>query len=89
MVSCDCVQNVSGIITDMETGEPIANAKVYKKSKTHDESVTDSLGKFSIRSISGGVGCPPMDIVIEKEGYDKLEASIDAGGSAELQLVRK
>jgi hypothetical protein len=85
----DCVQEVSGHVLDSETGRPVQEALVYKINKSWDQTTTDSLGAFTLSSISGGLsGCPPMKVRVEKQGYLPAETSIDAGGEKNIRLTK-
>ncbi|WP_188620952.1 hypothetical protein [Flavobacterium suaedae] len=87
-VSCDCHQIIRGTVIDKETNKPLENILVYKKSdKEYTRILTDSLGIFELSDVSGGLwGCPPMEIVIEGEGYLKKEGEIPAGGEKTIEL---
>jgi hypothetical protein len=75
--SCDCMQTATGILIDKKTKLPIEQAKVTNVNKTWLTMETDSSGRFQLSSVSGGLcGCPPMKILIEKEGYKDKEISI-------------
>ena len=70
LVGCDCMQKVSGRVLDSDTNLPIDHAQVSKLNYNDHEELTDSVGNFTIRAISGGLcGCPPMIILIKKNGY--------------------
>ena len=90
-VSCDCNQNVRGIITDSITKKPIENVEIYNKDKTWDKTETDENGFFKLSAISGGLTmtCPPMTIIIEHKDYEKLETTIKSGGQKDILLVKK
>jgi len=84
--SCDCMQYVTGTVVDRETKKPITGVKVYKLDKESDNHLTTEMGKFEIRSISGGLfRCPPMKIVVEKDGYESIEHK----GGGVIELVKK
>ncbi|MCF8219821.1 MAG: carboxypeptidase-like regulatory domain-containing protein [Bacteroidales bacterium] len=77
LTSCDCLQNVTGTVIDEQTDQPIQGAHVHKENKDHDQADTDDKGKFEIRSISGGLfRCPPMTVVIKKDGYETQTVKI-------------
>jgi hypothetical protein len=44
--------------------------EVQNKYKDWCDDETDSVGFFTLSTISGGLfGCPPMEIIIAKQGY--------------------
>jgi len=89
LTSCDCYQRVTGTVTDKDTGKPIAGIKIYKKSNPSDRSETDTVGKFELSSISGGLfGCPPMKVVIEHSDYVVQEVEIPTGKQKQISLTR-
>lgn len=86
--SCDCNQDVRGIVLDKETGKPVNNVTVYKKNKTWVTTRTDTAGYFELSDISGGYGCPPMEVIVDDHNYKKVEVSIDAGSQKEIRLEK-
>jgi hypothetical protein len=85
--SCDCIQIASGILIDKKTKLPIQQAKVTNMNKEWVTIETDSSGRFQLKSVSGGLcGCPPMKILIKKEGYKDKEVSIRRGKFPEIEL---
>jgi len=81
--SCDCIQQVSGTVIDAETRLPITEATVNKHGNDSDNATTNGKGEFEISSISGGLfRCPPMKIIIKKEGYETVEYK----GSSTIEL---
>jgi hypothetical protein len=88
LTSCDCHQQVSGIVIDHQTGRPIENATVYNKNKEWNKTLTDSLGYFELSSVSGGFRCPPMTIIIKSNKYDLNETTIPAGSYLIIKLKR-
>jgi len=85
--SCDCMQHVSGTIIDAKTKQPITEVTVNKKGNDNDNATTNGKGEFEISSISGGLfRCPPMKIIIKKEGYETLEYK--DGGMIELNKIK-
>ncbi|SMP05277.1 CarboxypepD_reg-like domain-containing protein [Algoriphagus winogradskyi] len=87
--SCDCVQNVTGTVIDEQTEQPIQNAHVQKENKEYDQADTDDKGNFEIMSISGGIfGCPPMAIIVSKEGYESKTLEIDNAQHETIKLQK-
>ena len=85
--SCDCIQNVYGTVVDKDTGEPLSNVAVQKIGNDNDNSITNENGEFAISSISGGIfRCPPMKIIIKKEGYEMIENK--GGGIIKLKKIK-
>ena len=62
---------------DAQTDQPIQDAHVQKENNENDHAVTDERGSFEIWSISGGLfGCPPMMVIVSKEGYESKTVEI-------------
>lgn len=86
--SCDCMQNVSGIILDSETKKPIDSVFVKKISRSSGE-YTDSNGYFELRYTDGGLfSCPPMKIIINKKGYKQKVEEL-SNNSSKIILLEK
>lgn len=87
--SCDCLQNVTGTVIDADTNQPIQGVQVHKQNKEYNKDETDEEGKFAIESISGGLfGCPPMTIIVSKEGYETKTVEIDNAEDDTIKLKR-
>lgn len=88
VVSCDCLQRISGTVVDKETGEPLYGVLVYSKDNEWVKTTTDSTGYFELSDISGGFRCPPMKIVIEDKDYKSQKVKIPAGGMKIIELIK-
>jgi hypothetical protein len=87
-ISCDCIQNVSGIILDAETNKPIDKV-VIKKLGDNNVYNSDENGFFEIRKISGGLfKCPDMKIVITKEKYKTDTIEIKNGEDKLIKMIK-
>jgi len=87
LTSCDCVQNVTGTVIDEQTDHSIQDAHVQIENKKYDQAYTDEDGKFEIRSISSGLfGCPPLSIIVNKEGYVSKKVEIDNSEHGTIKL---
>ncbi|HKC69218.1 MAG TPA: hypothetical protein VKG26_13360 [Bacteroidia bacterium] len=70
--ACDCNQIANGTVVDADTQKPLDSVFVYNQNRSANKTYTDTSGIFMIESISGGLfGCPPMEVVVEKAGYEK------------------
>ena len=88
VLSCDCMQNVSGTILDSETKEPIDGVFVKKISRSNGE-YTDSNGNFELMYTDGGLfKCPPMKIIINKKGYNQKIEEIENSESKIILIER-
>ena len=84
--ACDCLQSVTGTIVDANSGNPIANALVYKD---EDQSVSDSTdqdGKFELNDITGVKNCNTLTLVIEKPGYNSITLTAPNNEDIVVQL---
>jgi CarboxypepD_reg-like domain len=89
LTSCDCNQQVRGIVIDKETGKPLQGVTVYNKNKEWRKMTTDTTGHFELSNISGGFRCPPMTVIAEDKNYAKVEINIPAGGQDTIKMQRQ
>ncbi|MFK7906662.1 MAG: TonB-dependent receptor [Chitinophagales bacterium] len=80
LISASAFAQVSGTITDSETGEPLVGATVLVKGTTQG-TVTDFDGNFSMSKLSDG----SYDFVVTFIGYSEQEMKATvSGGNADL-----
>ena len=85
--ACDCLQMIGGKVIDTRTKRPIQGAYVQKQNQEHRQAYTDEEGTFLIKAISGGLfGCPPMKVVISKEGYKSRNMKIRSRRAKKIRL---
>lgn len=85
--SCDCFQIVRAKVLDAQTKQPIDSVNVFKKSRTDQRTLTDINGNFELHSISGGLGgCPPMTIVLNKNGYQTKTIDVSSDTTTIIYL---
>ena len=72
--SCDCFQEVQGVVIDYESRSPIEGVMVNLIDKYALVSFyTDSIGSFKYFSMRASLfGCPKVHLSFEKEGYKKV-----------------
>ena len=88
-VSCDCLQNGSGIIIDEETKKPIKNVEIKEVGKDFVQN-SDENGYFEIRHISGGsFSCPDMTIIVSKKEYQTDTIIIKNGEDKLIKLYKE
>tara|TARA_R110002049_G_scaffold286226_1_gene467890 strand:+ start:4580 stop:4903 length:324 start_codon:yes stop_codon:yes gene_type:complete len=88
LVSCDCHQNVSGKVLDSQTKEPIDSVYVHKINKDYGK-FTSENGAFELDATSGGLfGCPPMKIVLNKNGYEQKVEEIENSENKTIFLTK-
>jgi hypothetical protein len=74
---------------DSTTKKPVENVKVYKKSRTEQNTLTNVEGSLELRSISGGLsGCPLMTVVLTKAGYQTHTTDVSSNASTIICLNR-
>ncbi len=89
LYSCDCNQNVSGIVLDKETNLPIEKATIQKLNGSYNV-FSSEKGEFKISAISGGVfKCPPMKIIVSKDGFFLDTLSIENSKQKKVYLKQK
>jgi hypothetical protein len=69
---CDCLQLVKGTVVDAATGDPIANAVIYKDADNAVRDTTDMEGAFEISDITGARNCGNVTLIVERIGYNDL-----------------
>ena len=88
-ISCDCLQNGSGIIVDEETKKPLKNVEIKEIGKDFIQN-TDENGYFEIRHISGGLfSCPDMTIIVSKKEYKTDTIMIKNGEDKLIKLYKE
>ena len=88
-ISCDCLQNGSGIIVDEETKKPIKNVVINEVGKEFIQN-SDENGYFEIRHISGGLfSCPDMTIIVSKKEYQTDTIIIKNGEDKLIKLYKE
>ena len=88
-ISCDCLQNGSGIIVDEETKKPIKNVEIIEVGKDFIQN-SDENGYFEIRHISGGLfSCPDMTIIVSKKEYQTDTIIIKNGEDKLIKLYKE
>lgn len=88
-ISCDCLQNGSGIIVDEETKKPIKNVEIKEVDKDIIQT-TDENGYFEIQHISGGLfSCPDMTIIVSKKEYHTDTIIIKNGEDKLIKLFKE
>jgi hypothetical protein len=89
LASCDCMQDVTGTVYDKETKQPLDSVYAHKGTKNYGE-YTDKQGEFKLNAISGGLcGCPPMLVIVSKEGYEQQTVEIKNANHANIYLIKK
>lgn len=83
----DCMQIVSGTVLHEETKQAIDRVYVQEKNNHYYQSFTDPKGNFELSRISGGLfRCPPMKVVISKQGFETVMLKIKHGEHKTIKL---
>lgn len=89
LYSCDCHQNISGIILSKETNLPIEKATIQTLNRDY-KVFSSEKGEFRISAVSGGFfKCPPMEIVVSKDGFFSDTLSIENSKQKKVYLKQK
>ena len=84
--SCDCNQNVRGVVIDSLSKKPLDSVAIINPHK-YDTVYSDRAGNFEMHDISGGLaGCPPMGLSFYKSGYKPLSEEYESGSSQTIML---
>ena len=83
LASCDCIQQVEGVVVDIGTSIPIEDVTVRKRYSdgTYHSlgTTTNFVGAFEFNGISGGPwGCPDVQLHFEKPGYQPVIRTFSA-----------
>ena len=88
LVSQVCVAQISGIVTDRESGKPLSSATVFINHTTLS-SKCDANGGFSLNNIPMGF----WDLVVYDEGHELFKSSVrispDKRHKLSLDLIKK
>ncbi len=88
-ISCDCLQNGSGIIVDEETKKPINKVEIKEVGKDFIQE-SDENGYSEIRHITGGLfSCPDMTIIVSKKEYQTDTIIIKNGEDKLIKLYKE
>lgn len=89
--SCECLEQVKGVVIDAQTKKPIHKVKLYAQRRVYRQQLSDSLGHFSLSFISGFFeknGCKDTMLIIAlKPGYDSLAIKIKNNSQDTLYLM--
>lgn len=95
LTSCNCVQQVDGIILDRETKEPIDGVIIKSKKgtkvqfSTQEEIISDN-GRFKYYSKSSADSdCGTFDLSFSKEGYKTIDKTFDTNVSNDTTYIEK
>lgn len=70
--SCNYEQEVSGIVIDSKTREPIDSVYVYRYGKIYNNCYTNTRGYFEIKDVSGiPIGNNSLKVVFEKDNFER------------------
>jgi hypothetical protein len=69
LYSCDCFYNMSGVILDKTSKQPIDSVSV-KMDRHASVKYSDPNGSFDLHEMGGGIiGCPIRPVTLTKKGY--------------------
>jgi hypothetical protein len=91
LFGCDCIQEIEGYIVDDNSEMLIEGVRIWKKQRPHIIEESDSDGFFKYYGISGGIRkCADIDLIFEKEGYERLEKTFPAYNpkKVEIRLIK-
>ena len=76
LTSCDCFQQISGIVVDKETGKTLKGVTIYCK-KMEKTTITDTTGNFSLSKLTSGFCCPrKMTVIANLKNYNEVKIKI-------------
>jgi len=86
--SCECRQTGKGVVFDKLTNKPIDS--VYARIRNHAQGkYSDKKGAFELETLSGApFGCPLMEIVLLKNGYDSVSVKVSGVETDTIYLVK-
>ena len=82
---CECTVEVSGIVINLYTNEPIAGAYVVGIGPGAIDFVTDSTGTFEFEEL-GQDDCDAYNVKVQAQGYSEKTVAITNGSHIEIRL---
>ena len=82
---CKCTIEVSGIILDLYTNEPIGGAFILGVGPGAIDFVTDSTGTFEFEKLALD-DCDAYNVKIQSQGYSEKIVAITNGSHIEIRL---
>ena len=92
LTSCDCLQQIDGVVIDGSTAQPMANVEIRERmtdgTYVQNSFFTDFGGRFEFHGISGGpCGCPDVQLHFSKPGFipvDRISSATASGDTIPL-----
>ena len=85
LFGCKCEVNVSGVVLDLYTHEPIAGAYVFGVGAGAIDMVTDTSGYFEFEELSLD-DCEGYNVRVQALGYSEKTVEITNGSHIEIRL---
>jgi hypothetical protein len=82
---CECTVEVSGVVIDLYTNEPIGGAYVIGVGPGAIDIVTDSTGSFEFEELSQD-DCEAYNVKVQAQGYSEKTVAITNGSHIEIRL---
>ena len=96
LISCDCIQEATGIVLDRKTRKPIENVSIgkYEKEDTSNsyskKIYSGKTGQFDYHSTSGGFRkCPDLVLYFSKQGYKTSKMTFESVSSNDTVFLEK
>jgi 5-hydroxyisourate hydrolase-like protein (transthyretin family) len=96
LISCDCIQQATGIVLDSQTRKPIEHVSLGKYEKVDSTNsytsriYTDRQGYFDYQSTSGGLRkCPDLILYFSKQGYKTSKMTFDSFSANDTVFLDK
>lgn len=86
LAGCKCVVNVSGVVLDLYTNDPIGGAIIEGVGFATGGYQTDTTGTFEFQDISGLEDCEISKFEVFAEGYTQRIVEITNGSHIEVRL---
>ena len=82
---CKCTIEVSGVVLDLYTNEPIGGAFVLGVAPGSIDFVTDSTGEFEFEELELD-DCDAYNVKVQAQGYSEKTVAITNGSHIEIRL---
>ncbi len=89
LTSCNCEQQIIGTVLDKDTNKPIRDVYVHEQGNTSLGEFTTEKGQFKLVSEATKIlGCPGMDVTLNKDGYKTTTVSVPNAAPKTLYMEK-
>ena len=86
LAGCKCEVNLTGVVLDLYTNDPISGASVTGVGAETIDAITDSTGYFEFEELNGLDDCSSYQVKVNASGYSEKIVNISNGSHTEIRL---